>query len=163
MAETAFKIVNLRRFTNKIRSINRKLDKRGGIGGPFSQAVIFLDGWIQRNFKSDGRLAEGGSGWQPLAPSTKRAREKGWGYYKPATASPQILRHKGYLMRRWKHEYNDRRAVIENFATSKGFYYGTAHDEGTGNVPQRRILPQDHQVAGPIRKIFGKWIKTSLK
>jgi len=163
MSESAFKIVNLRQFTNKIRRIHGKLEKRGSVGGPMHQAVIFLDGWIQRNFRDDGRLAMGGSGWKPLAPSTVKARERGWGYYKPKTSNPQILRHKGFLMRRWKHDYNDRRAVIENFATSKGYYYGVAHDEGRGNLPERRILPRNEQVATDIRKIFGRWVGTSLK
>ena len=163
MAQTAFKIVNLRQFTNRMRARLRRLEKRGARGGPFDRSVIFVKGWIQRNFKSDGRLAEGGSGWQPLAPSTKKARERGWGYYKPATENPQILRHKGFLMRRWKHDYNDRRAVVENFATNKGFYYGTAHDKGTGNVPKRQILPRKEQIAGDIKKIFGTWVRTSLR
>lgn len=163
MAETAFKIVNLSQFTRRIRAKARKLEDRGRRGGPFHRSVIFLDGWIQKNFKSDGQLAMGAGGWQPLAPSTVKARERGWGYYKPKTSSAQILRHKGFLMRRWKHDYNDRRAVIENFATHKGFYYGPAHDEGTGRLPERRILPQKKQVEPQIAKIFGKWIRTSLR
>ena len=163
MAETAFRVIGLTALTKSLASKSRKLDRRGGLGGPFHRAVIFLDGWIQRNFKGEGKLAMGGSGWKPLAPSTIRAREMGWGYYKPKTTNPQILKHKGFLMRRWKHDYNDRRAVIENWATSRGFYYGTAHDGGLGHLPERRILPKKEQVQKEINKIFGNWIKTSLK
>jgi phage gpG-like protein len=164
MAEAPFKIVGLKRLEKNMVSKRRKLLKRRGRGGPFHMAVIFLDAWIQRNFKSDGKKAMGGGGWKPLAPATIRARAEGWGDYKK-DSNPQILRNRGTLRQSWKHDYNNDRAIIENYATAKGstYYYGLAHDEGRGDLPERRILPQDKQIAKDIKKIFGYWIRTSLK
>ena len=164
MADTIFKIVNLKQFSARMKKKVRKLDKRGGAGGPYHMAVIYLDRWIQKNFDKDGKPAMGGSGWKPLAASTIRAREKGWGDY-VKDSSPQILRNRGTLKSRWKHDYNNRRAIIENFATAKGstYYYGLAHDEGRGHLPERRILPKEKQVSKKIKEIFGFWIRTSMK
>jgi hypothetical protein len=164
MSETVFKIVNQKQFQASISKKARLLKRQGGTGGPYHMAVIYLDRWIQKNFDSSGKMAMGGGGWKPLADSTMRAREKGWGYYKPKTANPQILRHKGFLKSRWKHDFNNRRGIVESYATAKGstYYYGVAHDEGKG-VPERRILPQEKQISKKIKEIFGFWIRSSMK
>jgi len=170
MADTAFKIVNAKQFQATISKKERLLKRQGGHGGPYHMAVIYLDGWIQRNFKQEGKLAMGGGGWKPLALSTQTAiaRTARGGKGKKQvklTHRPKILQDTGALRMKWRHDYNNRRAIIENYATAKGstYYYGVAHDEGRGHMPERRILPKEKQVAKKIKQIFGHWVRTSLK
>jgi phage gpG-like protein len=165
MADTIFKIVNAKQFQASIRKKAKLLKRQGGTGGPYHMAVIYLDRWIQKNFDHDGRdaMPETG-GWKKLSDVTLLARKKGWGDYVKDSA-PSILRNRGTLKKSWKHDYNNRRAIIENYATAKGstYYYGVAHDEGKGRLPERRILPKEKQVSKKIKEIFGHWIRTSMK
>ncbi len=160
-SDTIFKIINLKQVSRALTRKQTKLNKRSII---YKKAVIVVDRWIQKNFDKSGKMAMGGSGWKPLAPSTIRARAEGWGDYKKMSR-PQILRARGTLKRSWKSDWNNRRGIIESYATGKGstYYYGYAHHEGKGNLPERRILPKEKQIMPQIRKLFGKWIKTSLK
>jgi phage gpG-like protein len=177
MSETAFKIVNQKQFTARMKKKASKLGKRGGTGGPYHMAVIYLDRWIQKNFDHDGKdaMPETG-GWKKLAPATIRARRWGKkaliggtksavGRHKGMPAMPKILRNVGTLKKSWRHDYNNRRAIIENYATAKGstYYYGYAHDKGKGRLPERRILPKTKQVSKKIKEIFAFHIRTSMK
>jgi len=149
------KIINSKRLGRRFAVFYRKLDNRTLI---YKKAVILIHGWIQRNFKEDGGLAHPGKGWKSLRPETIWARQKGWGYYKPATIDPQILRHKGFLKSKWRQTYNRRHGKVESSVD-----YGLAHHEGKGNLPKRRILPTENQGDKLIKPLFGDWIRTSLK
>lgn len=176
MAETAFKIVGLPELRQTVSKHERLLKhpgsgrgSYGGKGGPFHRSVIYLDGWIQRNFKQEGKLAMGGSGWEPLKPSTLRkiaGTARGGAGKKQVLIShrPKILQDTGKLRMSWRHDYNDKEAIIENYATAgnKNYYYGYAHQEGKGHLPVRRIIPEREQVESKIQKIFKLWIREVL-
>lgn len=129
------------------------------------KATILIDRWIQKNFQSQGTLAEGGTGWQKLSPATIAGRRKGKkkslliGGQKGQTLVPgtaKILQDTGQLRTRWKHYYTARTAVLQS-----GVEYGIYHEEGRG-VPKRKILPTKKQILPELLKLFGRHVKTSL-
>ena len=122
-------------------------------------AIVAIDGWVQRNFKSEGALAGGGSPWKPLSPQTLlRRRKEGKG--------AKILQDTGQLKSRWKHQASARHTVLQS-----GVDYGTYHDsdeprkmkDGKPILPQRKILPTNEQAKPILKKIYLFFIRKSLK
>ena len=64
------------------------------------------------NFKAEGSLTES---WMPLAPSTLKAREKGWGHYAlPNNGNPLILTWTGDLAAGFQSETTPKKLTITN-------------------------------------------------
>ena len=103
---------------------------------------IFLDSWVQRNFKSEGTLV---GGWKPLDPRTR------------ADTNPKILQDTGRL-----------KASFFPFATKKNagvasdLPYSKFHEKGEG-VPKRRMLPKIKEVRAGIDKIYRGHVNYALK
>ncbi len=184
MAKIAdFKIDNLPQFMRRIKTKNRKLKRRGGLGGPYHMAAQYVHSWIGQNFKTEGKKAYPGTGWKKLSPVTlgmiAETARGGKGKKSVEIAKrPKILQDVGTLRSDWKTSWNHKEAVVESTATAKGgYYYGMAHDQGKKRVgkvvktgrnrkvklPQRKILPEEKQIAKKIKEIFGYWIRVSIK
>lgn len=139
---TALRVVGGSILARNMRTRATKLQDRKA---PNARAVIYVDGWIQKNFKSQGKPV---GGWKPLAPATVAQRRKG---------SSTILQDIGDLKKKWRHFWNNRTGWLKSAVP-----YGGYHDKGEG-VPKRQILPDKKQVMPAIKKIFGKFVETSLK
>jgi len=131
-----------------------------------ARAVTVVDSWIQRNFKSEGGNV---GGWRPLADSTKFGKVydgKGSKGRPRGGESAKILQDTGTLRLKWNHIATNKEAAIESLAKSrKGFYYGTAHNEGGKNnrPPKRRILPENREIWPKLKLVYGNFIKSSLR
>ena len=118
--------------------------------------IVELDKWVQKNFEEDGKKAYPGKGWEKLDKRTILAKKKGWGQYVSAT-KPLILRNKGLLKSSWGANYTDRGA---SYFSKRD--YGHFHHDGSGHLPERRILPTQKQFAPILRKMGLKHIRLSL-
>jgi phage gpG-like protein len=155
------KIIGLKKLD---RSLAKKLSKLKAPERFYQQAVLLVDRWIQKNFETEGQKAYPGKGWKPLAPSTMRAREKGWGDY-IADPAPKILQNKGWLKGKWKHNWNAREGIVES-----GVTYGEYHDQGKriltkqkGKLPQRKITPNEEMIGPEIKKLLAFWVRGVLR
>lgn len=152
MADWLVKIVGQSKLKAAMSKRQRRLNRRTSIN---RRAIVLVDRWIQKNFETEGKKAIPGQGWKPLAPATIKARRSGTSSGLPKA---RILQDTGQLKTRWKHRYNSREAVLQS-----GVKYGIYHEEGTSRIPKRRILPLESQIMPDIMKLYGKWVKTSLK
>lgn len=123
-----------------------------------ARAVAFIDSWIQRNFRGQGKLAMGGTGWQPLAPSTIARRRHGKN--KSLAGVTAILQDKGNLRSHWKHLYTPEKIAVQS-SEEYGIYHDS--DEPRPRLPQRRIVPRTPQVREPLMEIYKKHMAEALK
>lgn len=152
---TAHITMNSREFQRDIKKILKTLDDRRSF---FAQAVALTDKMIQDNFQQEGAVLQSG-GWAPLAPSTMRAREMGWGEY-VASGNPRILQNTGQLKSQWKHLWTARFGKIQS-----GKIYGTTHHYGdkSRNIPARPILPDEKHLMPKLTKLLSLWIKKAFR
>jgi len=141
---TLLKVVGINQVMEKMAKRRASLIDRKKVNG---WAIIAIDQWIQKNFEGEGKLAVGG--WQPLAPATI-ARRRGAG-------SVKILQDTGALKGRWKHFYDKRRGWIRS-----GVPYAAAHHFG-GRLPKRPLIPTRDQIMPTLIKIYGQFVKVSVK
>lgn len=109
----------------------------------YRRAAVYLDQWVQRNFKSDGGNV---GGWEPFAAGGRWRRGSG------LDQSAKLLQDTGAM-----------RLSFKPFATKKDAGIGSDldraewHDEGEG-VPERRMLPEQAEVRKPLRDILEQYV-----
>ncbi len=150
MPEKMFNIIGVDKLLKKLRGIGSGLKNRRTA---HARIVAMLDGMIQRNFQQEGKLLDG-SGWVPLAPSTIEARKRN------KKGNVRILQDTGMLRSRWKHLYDNNKAMIQS-----GVPYGIYHDSDKPRkkLPQRKILPRPAQYMPKVNEIYKNFIKDVLK
>lgn len=126
----------------------KRLDKLKNAHPAYKKAAVYLDRWVQTNFKTEGGNV---GGWLPL---------KAGGRYGPkgfdTTAS--VLQDTGRL-----------RLSFLPFATNKNagigsdLLYSRTHDRGDDGVPQRRMLPKRDEVIDGLHDILDGHVKDSIK
>ena len=153
-----FQIIGARKLESKIRKIDSKMKRTEDLN---HKGVILADRWVQKNLQKQGSLAHEGGKWQRLKEATIKARRRG----RKKSKSVKILENIGTLRGSWKKYWNRRVGILENYATSEkgSYYYGLAHHEGRGHLPERRIMPSKKQFMPELLKLAGKWVKTNLK
>ena len=121
-------------------------------------ASIFLDVWVQRNFKTEGGKV---GGWVPFLYGGRLTPKKRGGvkgsegkYINPSAA---LLRDSGELRMSFKPFHNKVSAGI-----GSGLPRAKVHDQGEGNAIQRRMLPEDNEVQGELRRLYGTHVRTAL-
>lgn len=120
----------------------RRLEEVKKLNVPLAQASIFLDRWVQKNFRTEG----GNVGGWPRFAAGGRSTRKGF------DTSAKLLQDTGRL-----------RASFSPFATrdNAGVYsdldYSKPHQEGIG-VPQRRMLPKIVEVRADVAKIMKSYV-----
>lgn len=138
-----------------------KAKSRMGSAEPsFKRSVAVIDGWIQRNFRTEGGKV---GGWAPLADSTierrlkkneKRSKKK----KSTQTGKIMILQDDGDLREHWKHTWGKDHAAVVSAVE-----YGIFHETGTKKMPQRRILPTLEEIWPSIEKLFDEHIRRALR
>ena len=154
--------VGIKFFTKEwekwIHETHEKIKKRRYTN---AKCTAHIGKWIQDNFKSEGTLAIGGGGWEPLSDLTIALRRN------KGRESTRILQDTGNLKNRWKRFYTDRDAYIES-----GVDYGWKHELGDKNntwngypapIPQRKILPTKSQIWPGIQKIYKIFLNKVLR
>ena len=135
----------LKELSERTKEAKNRISK---LETPLAKCSIYLDRWVQTNFKTQGGNV---GGWQPLKGGGRWIKGKG------IDTSAKILQDTGRL-----------RASFTPFHTRKnaGIYsdidYAKKHEEGEG-VPVRRMLPKHIEVRNDIRKIFRGHIVDALR
>jgi len=131
----------------------KKLDTKsgGGMKIPNKKAAIWMDSWVQKNFRSLGKFV---GGWKPLKFGGR------WIGRKPNRrfdTTAKVLQHTGRL-----------RASFVPFATTKDagigsdLPYSRPHQKGEGRLPKRRMIPNRKEVLPAVVKIYRKYVKDKV-
>ena len=116
----------------------------------YSKVSIFLDRWVQTNFRTQGGKV---GGWKKLASG---GRYVGKGKNKRFDKSAKVLQDTGRLKASFLPFANNKDAGI-----GSELPYSKTHEEGEG-VPKRRILPLRKEVWPAAKKIIVNHIKKSI-
>lgn len=136
-----------KRLRGRLRRIRLRL-KHGRDFGRDALAVV--DRWIQGNFTTEGGNV---GGWKPLDPKTVNRRRR---------KSNVPLQDTGWLKRSWVYAVGRLEATLKEGGkkgkvtfgkTISQAFYGSFHDKGKG-VPQRRILPEAHEVEKDVKAAY---------
>ena len=122
---------------------------------PNARVRVFLDGWVQRNFRTEGGKV---GGWKPLAAGGR------WKTYKDGRRvldpSAKILSDTGMLKHSFlTFEWNNGNIV----GIGSDVPYSEKHEYGEGNVPQRRMLPRRSEIIEDVRRIFDQFVGKIIK
>jgi phage gpG-like protein len=138
------------RVTSNLSSIASRVKDRKV---PNRQWATALFGWVIRNFKAQGALS--GKPWLPLAEST-RVRKERQGY------SPLALIRTGNLRQSFA-PFSDSNLAGVGAQASAGVDYARVHEEGSGRVPARPMLPEADKVTDIGVQVYGLYITKALK
>lgn len=110
------------------------------------QVSVFLDAWVQRNFKTEGGNV---GGWKPFAAG---------GRYVDGVldTSAKMLQHIGDLKKSYHPFYSSNNAGI-----GSKLPYAETHEEGIG-VPARRMVPEGPDVAPQVRDILASYTQREV-
>lgn len=134
---------------NDLRDLNKqRIKELQNLKTPMVKASIYLDRWVQSNFKSEGGKV---GGWKPFARGG-RITDNG------IDRSAQLLQLTGRL-----------RASFLPFATNKNagigsdLDYSEKHHEGEGRIPERRLLPKRDEVMTDLRRIIRNHVVDAIR
>ncbi len=115
------------------------------------QVAVFLDAWVQRNFKGEGEKV---GGWEKFQIGGRRHKGK-----KGVDTSAKLLQDTGLLRLSFLPFVREGVAGI-----GSDLPYSKGHDEGiTGRLPQRRILMNGEDVQVDVQLIIDNWVKVTLQ
>lgn len=118
---------------------------------PYARSAVFLDQWVQRNFRTEGGKV---GGWKPFSPVTLAQIAQS----DPGRQPAKLLQRTGRLRSSFLPFAENRDAGI-----GSNLYYAKPHHEGKGRLPKRQMLPTRELVAKDIRRIFVTHVQDSVK
>lgn len=116
---------------------------------PMKSISVYLDRWVQSNFKTEGGKV---GGWQKL--------KHGGRYIKgELDTTAKILQDTGALRLSFKPFASNKNAGI-----GSDLIYSKTHNYGypKKKIPQRRILPEHNDIDTDITDILNKYIQTDV-
>jgi len=122
----------------------------------YHKASIYLDQWVQDNFKTEGSRV---GGWAPFKESTLRAMASS----DPGRAPPRLLQKTGRLRLSYKPFFNSKTGGI-----GSELPYAKFHQLGTSRgLPQRRMVPEKGDPKGEvtprIKEIIAEHVNKEIK
>ena len=133
-------------------ALKRKAAALNDMRPAYKKCSIYLDQWVQKNFKTQGGNV---GGWAPFASSTLRSMAAN----DPKRASkPMLLVDTREMQRSFLPFYSK-----DNAGIGSRLPRAKMHDKGLGNVPARRLLPYNKEVAPELKEIFDQHIKMAIK
>lgn len=145
MAAVETKIKGLEKAKKNLSEARKKLTRSKV---PYRQSAVFLDRWVQENFKTEGSKV---GGWKPFKRGGRFAKRKG------LDTAAKLLQDSGLLRASFKPWATNRNAGI-----GSKLPYSEPHNEGTNGLPQRRMIPLRSEIAKDIRKIFSNYARKEL-
>lgn len=147
--QIAFSVSGMTQLSRNLRIVADGIS-RNGMKDFHSDAIDKVEEKSLEIFEKGGQNVKKSPKWKPLAPSTKNARQKRWGYYKKtpiATNKPLIWT--GNLM-------NSRKKIATKDFGQLSFTapYAQYHQQGGGNLPQRAIIDFDNNLNTEIVRIL---------
>lgn len=117
--------------------------------GGFAKVSVFLDRWVQQNFKTEGGNV---GGWAPLAAGGRWVKGQG------LDPTAKILQDTGRLRTSFKPFTS-----MFNAGIGSDLPYSIKHNKGEDGLPVRRMLPKRKEVIGDARKILDSHVERSIK
>lgn len=144
--------VSVRGATELALSMWRKVAALKDQEVAYKKCSIFLDQWVQHNFKTEGGKV---GGWKPFKIGGRMIKRSNKRYL---DAKAKLLQDTGQLRKSMTPDYNSKRCWIRSELP-----YAAPHNYGTSKLPARRILPELSEVREQANKIFDDHIKEALK
>ena len=153
--------------------MRKRIRKLGNMQQANQQVATLMFAWIIRNINAEGRLHnEGRYRWPPLAPATKLARIRkglsrtggGRNIRARRSAVPiaagvtPMLQDTRHMAQSFHFRFTNRIAAVYNEVE-----YAPIHEEGKGNVPQRKMLPTKKQAIKMTRPVYLRHVKQAVK
>lgn len=132
------------------RNLSLLIDNLDNLSDFFSESVDLIEKRTDELFKSEWKAVQKGNQWDELAPSTVKARERRWGYYKNQPwSNPWILQ------RTWNLR-DSRTKKINNIEASLTMdaYYAIFHHRGGPKLPERSIIDLDNDTNAELVRIL---------
>ena len=129
-------------------------------GALMRQVAVFLDQWVQRNFKESGGKV---GGWGPFKYGgrlslKKKGNAQSVDGHRYVNTSARLLMDTGALRLSFLPFAKRGTAGI-----GSDLPYSKPHNEGTDKLTQRRILPEDHEVRMDIKMLMNNFVSVKLK
>lgn len=118
---------------------------------PYARAAVYLDQWVQKNFKTEGGKV---GGWKPFSEVTLRMIAMS----DPSRQPAKLLQRTGRLRISFR-PFADR----DDAGIGTSLSYAKGHHEGLGRLPERKLLPTKDLVMHDIRKIFDRHVNDGLR
>ena len=115
---------------------------------PNKRIAIFLDRWVQLNFRTEGGNV---GGWKPLALGGRFVDGI-------LDTSAKILQDTRTLQKSFLPF-----ATNKNAGIGSDLDYAKPHEEGLNGLPRRRILPKNSEVRGDVKKLYTQWVEGIMK
>lgn len=146
-----FKVDDKQSVARAKARLEKARKKVGDFAGPYARAALFLDQWVQRNFKSEGGNV---GGWQKFSPVTLRIIER----VDPSRMPAKLLQKTGQLRASFLPFASKRDAGVRSELP-----YAAKHHKGEGRIPERRLLPRRKEVIKDVREIMRDHVKEAIK
>jgi len=131
-------------------------------GVAMKKVAVYLDQWVQGNFRTRGGKV---GGWQPFkyggrATSKKKANAQSIDSHRWINTSAVLLQDTGHLRMSFMPFIKGGSAGI-----GSDLPYSAAHESGLPEqgLPQRRMLPTDADVGADVREIMEQHLLVTLK
>jgi len=136
--------------SRKLRRLGVVSSKAGGalrnMRPAMKQVSVFLDAWVQQNFKTEGGKV---GGWDPF--------KAGGRYVKGVLdTSAKLLQSTGTLRGSYRAF-----ATSNNAGIGSDLPYAKVHEDGLG-VPARRMLPEGPDVMPEVRDILASYVEDNI-
>ncbi len=148
---TSFNIDSKGSIKKASRRLKRQASSMKVVSPVMKKISIFLDGWVQRNFKTQGSNV---GGWDKLKLGGRR--RKGGGFDNNA----KILQDTGRLKASFKPF-----STKANAGIGSNLPYSKIHEKGLNGMKKRRMLPNksDREVSLVVNKLLGGHVKKVFK
>jgi len=147
-----------------IEAAKRKLAAaRDGLknnGVAMRQVAVFLDQWVQRNFQSKGGKV---GGWEPFKyggrlTTKAKANAQSIDGKRWVNGSAALLQDTGALRLSFLPFVRQGSAGI-----GSDLPYSKAHEEGSNDLPQRRMLPKTAEVQVDVKEILDNFVLLTIR
>lgn len=123
----------------------------------FNDAIDIVEEKSEAIFSSKGQNVEKWPKRKDLSPSTKKARDRRWWYYKNPPLDPSTLRRTWRLQNSKKKTVDNLRGIFEYTAP-----YAQYHQSGGWRLPARPLIDLDNSTNDKIVKAAQKKINDDL-
>lgn len=143
-------------FSSKpeMASIKKKLQDKGKRIGdllPVHKKVsVYLDGWVQKNFKTEGGNLKDGK-WPRFKAGGRRVAGR-------LDSSAKLLQDTGALRSSHLPFYDKKNAGI-----GSNMKHAAPHNKGLGHLPMRRTIPKIAEISSSVLTIFDNHVKKQVK
>lgn len=154
MVQLTFSVQGHKQFSRNLRVFAKEITKLRDF---FEEALDIIAARSDTLFASEGSNVEKAGSWPPLAPSTLKARERRWGYYKRSPSRPGVLRWTGNLQENKNRHTSDAGGRLTWRAP-----YAVYHQEGGDRLPRRVVVDLSNSTNMEIVKALQQKIHGDL-